>query len=131
MHHRSARMKPLSTWLRWVLAAILILNGALAPLGMTHAMSRADTKTDSHAMSMGAHCHHHDASKTVDAAKPLHGQCPGCDGNTCQCGCISSVALPTTFSDLRPLTPQDYATNWSVPETAASPPSRLLRPPIG
>ena len=127
---RFARMKPLSTWLRWVLALVLVLNGALGPFSMAQATPKADSLAGKHEMSTGAHCHLHGASTTPDPAKPSHEECPCCDGSNCLCGCIAFATLPAIFPDLRPMAPQVFTANRAVPEPAVSPPSRLLRPPI-
>ena len=128
MRYRLVRMKPLPVWLRWVLAVILVLNGALAPLEMTHAASPASSTRDMPASV--SHCHHHDAVKAVGSTHSPDNGCACCDSGKCQCGCISSVALPITFPDLRPLAPQTFAANWVIPEVSIAPSSLLLRPPI-
>ncbi|MGH8121454.1 MAG: CopL family metal-binding regulatory protein [Rudaea sp.] len=130
MRHCFASMKPLPLLLRWVLAVVLVLNGALAPLAITHATTHVDSTASAHVASKGTHCHHDDASTAADSTKDSPHECPCCDGSKCECGCISSVALPTVFPDLRPLAPQAFAARWSAPGPLVSPPSRLLRPPI-
>ncbi len=122
-------MNPLPLWLRWILAAVLVLNGALAPLDTTQAKSSADSNGIPHA-AMGPNCHHHLASQAAGMPKHVQSECPCCEGSKCQCRCISSVAVATVFPDLRPLAPQVFAARWSSREPAISPLHRLLRPPI-
>ena len=129
MRNRFARMKLLPVWLRWVLAVILVLNGAVAPLEMTHAASPASSTTDMHASTV-ANCHHHDAAKPIASTHSPRNGCACCDGGKGQCGCVSSVVQPITFADLRPLTPQGFAADRSALEISLAPSSLLLRPPI-
>ncbi len=130
MHHCLYRMNPPPLWLRCALAVILVVNGVLAPWQMTHATNPADSKMETHAMSMAAHCHPQEASDAASRSAPLHNDCPCCDRGKCECTCLSVLALPVTFPDLRPLAPQAFAAQWPVPEPGVTPPSRLLRPPI-
>jgi hypothetical protein len=114
--------------LRWLLALVLILNGAVVP----PAIAGAAVGDDHHATAQATsgHCHQHDA---VPAGSGKHGQkipCPCCtDGGACQCGCVVALAL-LRFPDLRPLAPSTPATPAHVPELAAALRHRLLRPPI-
>lgn len=115
--------------LRWVLAVVLILNGAVAPPVMAHVAKGDDYRSDAHAMSV--HCHHHDevpSSASVEQQKKRCGCCTGLD--VCQCGGIVIFALPKMFPDMRPFSPDAFAVGLIVPQLALAPRYRLLRPPI-
>jgi hypothetical protein len=115
--------------LRWLLALVLILNGAVAP-----PVAANDTMTDrpGAAAAMPGHCHQHQAQPNATAGHERKAQRPCCtDGATCQCGCIVTLALPLEFSDLRPSAPSTFSASAAEREFTAAPRHRLLRPPIG
>jgi hypothetical protein len=129
MHFSRSRLTPLPLALRWVLALVLILNGAVATPVMAHAAMAEGHSTTAHSMS--AHCHHHDASPSSETAKHRQNECPCCTSHgACQCGCVVVLTLPITFPDLRPLAPLTLTDQLRVPDLAAAPRHRLLRPPI-
>ena len=122
------RMNPLLLPVRWVLALVLIFNGAVVSSGMAHEAMGGDHSAKSQVTS---HCHHHADLSATDRAIHHPQKCPCCaGGDACLCGCAATFALPTTFPDLRPIAPQTLADGLSVPGFAAIPPHRLLRPPI-
>jgi hypothetical protein len=126
MRFSRSRLKTLPLPLRWLLALLLILNGAVAPPVMAHA-----AMIDGDGVTMSAHCHQHDASFSSAIEKLPNNPCRCCTaGHNCQCGCVVALALPVTLPDLRPLAPRALATRLIVPEPAVAPPQRLLRPPI-
>ena len=127
MRFSKTALKALPFPLRWVLALVLILNGAVAQPVMAHAATADDHGAVAHAMP--GHCH--DASPSSAITKHVHSKCPCCaNGNACQCGCVVALALPMTFPDLRPFAPLALADRLRVPQFAAAPQHRLLRPPI-
>ena len=130
MRRSRQRLTPLPLPLRWLLALVLILNGAVAPPVMAHASLSDGQSKAVHTMSM--HCHdHHGTSSSFESAKHQHHPCPCCtDGGACQCGCIVTLAPPIAFPDLRPLAPMTVSDQARVPRFAAVPDHRLLRPPI-
>jgi len=139
MRFSRSHLIPLPLPLRWVLAVVLIFNGAVSPPAMAHAAMADGHGANAHAAMAHvapANCHHDDApppaSKSVEAVKHQHGDnCPCCAGGAgCQCGCIVAFAVPVTFPDLRPLAPLALADELRVPQFAPAPRHRLLRPPI-
>ena len=122
MRIRFSRPKALPAWLCYVLAAVLVLNGAFAPLGMVQPSAKL------HTLAMESHCHHHIAAQP-DTAQSRHGTCP-CFGGVCHCGCANVFAIPTTFLDMRPIIPQRFIAIFILPQPAAVRTGRLLRPPI-
>jgi len=112
-----------------MLALALILNGAFAPPVIAHVAMADGQSTTAHGMPM--HCHHHDASFSTESTKPHKNKCHCCiNGDACQCGCVVTLALPMSFSNLRPLAPLTLIDQLLVPGLAATPLHRLLRPPI-
>jgi len=115
--------------LRWVLAIILILNGAFVPPVLAQAPMTQDHATSADAMPM--HCHHHDVLSSSEQAKSRHNGCPCCTGGYgCQCGCVVTSVLPITVPDFRLRAPQVLADRLSVPAPTVAPLHRLIRPPI-
>ena len=124
-----SRLTPLPLPLRWVLALALILNGGFVPPVVAHAAMAEGHGATVHAMS--AHCHHHNAPPSSESAKHRDDNCPCCsNGAACHCGCVVALALPRTFPDLRPVAPLTLTDQLRVPDLAAVPLHRLLRPPI-
>jgi len=118
---------PLPLPLRWLLALVLILNGAVASPIMVQA---ADHPSQHNSQAEPAHCSGHDELRSPEAPKPHPEKCPCCtNGGACQCGCVVA-ALSLTFPDLRPLAPLTLIDQRGVPELATVPRHRLLRPPI-
>jgi len=135
MRRRLPRLKSPPAWLRLVLAVLLVLNGAIAPLGSAHAVARAhapmatpDATQD--ATTQATHCHDHTAAQTTAANHSSHVRLSCCDGVECQCHCASVVALAALFPDLRPLAPQLFSGDDAVPQATVPPPALLFRPPI-
>ena len=126
---RSSRPRISPLPLRWLLALVLILNGAVSPpvaadVPASDAESRAATAAS-------VHCHEHRAAAAATLTHAHKHPCPCCaDGAACQCGCVVALALPLAFPDLRPLPPSTLATPPQVPDWAAAPRHHLLRPPI-
>jgi hypothetical protein len=124
-----ANTKSIRMVLCWLLAFVLVLNGALSPI-MAQTMLNSATGVSLQASSTShTHCHEKNASapsKSVDADTA----CPCCDGSSCDCSCISVASIPVLFLNLRPLSPVIFVTQWMVPPAPVSPPGRLLRPPI-
>ena len=130
MRNRFGPMRSIPVWLRWVLSMILVLNGALAPIGMTPAAGLASATKNMPASTV-SHCHHDNAAKAIDSTHFPRNGWACCEGGKCQCGCVSPLVLPITFPDLRPLVPQGFFADSAVPEISLAPSSLLLRPPIG
>ncbi|WP_165371562.1 CopL family metal-binding regulatory protein [Pseudolysobacter antarcticus] len=121
-----ARTKSVRILLCCLLAFVLVLNGALAPI---MAQTMLDSGADVSQPTSHTHCHEKNASaasKSVDADS----ECPCCDGSSCDCSCISVASIPVLFLNLPPLPPVAFATQWTVPPAPVSPAGRLLRPPI-
>ena len=130
MFSRRLRLRTLRLPLRWVLALVLILNGAVVPPVMAHAAMQDDHGVAAHTMSM--HCHPHDGALPSSESTKHHGKSCACcmNGGACQCGFVVTLALPITFADLRPLAPLTISDQLRVPQFVAVPRHRLLRPPI-
>ena len=121
------RLSPLPLPLRWVLAIVLILNGAVVPPTIALAAVTDEGGHVAHATS--THCHHQEGTPVSEHSKHHQNQCACCSGgNACQCGCL--VALPVVLSDQRAYVPASLANRLRATEPTASPRRRLLRPPI-
>jgi len=130
----SLRPTWLTLMLRWVLAALLVFNGVSAAPLVQARTSSADMATQgatgdhgNGAQALQAHCHE-PAAPTPDRNQK-GGKCPCCPGGS-DCPCAPLVVLSLPPGDMTPMPIPTLRAGREVPELAAAPRPRLLRPPI-